>query len=235
MRVSFCHGYVLSLISISCFFQGILRCDLKFFMCVLTFYLCIANLNNIELLSILFNADYFQMNVKKAMDKLSEWANAGEKLRSYLPENDEVLVSWLSQLEEFSQDLPFLLQLSSDALKVQSTSLLLRHIAVAHCMGTVCSKSVYQLSQVSRNSQCQLNSQCCQLGIPSQLSLVHRTMMFSNVIVDIASLVTQLCSVSLMISIEFLKNSRSQVIVRETLTNQSKNHPQIKKLFANCK
>lgn len=89
------------------------------------------------------------MNVKKAMDKLSEWANAGEKLRNYLPENDEVLVSWLSQLEEFSQDLPFLLQLSSDALKVQSTSLLLRHIAVAHCMGTVCSKSVYQLSQVS--------------------------------------------------------------------------------------
>lgn len=68
------------------------------------------------------------MNVKKAMDKLSEWANAGEKLRNYLPENDEVLVSWLSQLEEFSQDLPFLLQLSSDALKVQSTSLLLRHM-----------------------------------------------------------------------------------------------------------
>ena len=75
-----------------------------------------------------FNADNFQMNVKKAMDKLSEWANAGEKLRSYLPENDEVLVSWLSQLEEFSQDLPFLLQLSSDALKVESTSLLLRHM-----------------------------------------------------------------------------------------------------------
>lgn len=76
------------------------------------------------------------MNVKKAMDKLSEWANAGEKLRNYLPENDEVLVSWLSQLEEFSQDLPFLLQLSSDALKVQSNS------TVTHCMVTVCSKSV---------------------------------------------------------------------------------------------
>ena len=60
------------------------------------------------------------MNVKKAMDKLSEWANAGEKLKHHVPENDEVLHSWLSQLEEFSQDLPFLLQLSSDALKVQN-------------------------------------------------------------------------------------------------------------------
>ena len=61
-----------------------------------------------------------QMNVKKAMDKLSEWNNVGNKLRHHIPENDEVLHSWLSQLEEFSQDLPFLLQLSSDALKVKS-------------------------------------------------------------------------------------------------------------------
>ena len=60
------------------------------------------------------------MNVKKAMDKLSEWNNVGNKLRHHIPENDEVLHSWLSQLEEFSQDLPFLLQLSSDALKVKS-------------------------------------------------------------------------------------------------------------------
>ena len=59
-----------------------------------------------------------QMNVKKAMDKLTEWNNAGEKLRHHIPSNDEVLHSWLTQLEEFSQDLPFLLQLSSDALKV---------------------------------------------------------------------------------------------------------------------
>lgn len=63
-----------------------------------------------------------QMNVKKAMDKLVEWNNAGKKLKQYLPEDDEVLHSWLSQLEEFSQDLPFLLQLSSDALKVNSVS-----------------------------------------------------------------------------------------------------------------
>ena len=62
--------------------------------------------------------DSLKMNVKKAMDKLAEWNNAGEKLRHHLPSNDEVLHSWLTQLEEFSQDLPFLLQLSSDALKV---------------------------------------------------------------------------------------------------------------------
>ena len=61
-----------------------------------------------------------QMNVKKAMDKLTEWNTAGKKLKHHLPEDDEVLHSWLSQLEEFSQDLPFLLQLSSDALKVNS-------------------------------------------------------------------------------------------------------------------
>jgi len=60
------------------------------------------------------------MNVKKAMDKLAEWNNVGNKLGQHIPENDEVLHSWLSQLEEFSQDLPFLLQLSSDALKVKS-------------------------------------------------------------------------------------------------------------------
>lgn len=58
------------------------------------------------------------MNVQKAMDKLTEWNNTGEKLKQHVPRNDEVLHSWLNQLEEFSQDLPFLLQLSSDALKV---------------------------------------------------------------------------------------------------------------------
>ena len=67
------------------------------------------------------------MNVKKAMDKLTEWAHAGEKLKNHIPADDEVLVSWLSQLEEFSQDLPFLLQLSSDALKVHA-SLPLGHV-----------------------------------------------------------------------------------------------------------
>jgi len=58
------------------------------------------------------------MNVKKAIDKLAEWNNVGEKLKQHVPNNDEVLHSWLTQLEEFSQDLPLLLQLSSDALKV---------------------------------------------------------------------------------------------------------------------
>ena len=68
----------------------------------------------------IFGFDNVQMNVKKAMDKLTEWNNVGNKLRHHIPDNDEVLHSWLSQLEEFSQDLPFLLQLSSDALKVKS-------------------------------------------------------------------------------------------------------------------
>lgn len=67
------------------------------------------------------------MNVKKAMDKLTEWNNVGNKLKHHVPDNDEVLHSWLSQLEEFSQDLPFLLQLSSDALKVKSI------IYICHC------------------------------------------------------------------------------------------------------
>ena len=59
-----------------------------------------------------------QMNVRKAVEKLQEWVSAGEALKKHLSEKDEVLVSWLNQLEEFSQDLPLLLQLSSDALKV---------------------------------------------------------------------------------------------------------------------
>lgn len=58
------------------------------------------------------------MNVKKAIDKLAEWNNAGEKLKQHVPNNDEVLHSWLTQLDKFSQDLPLLRQLSSDALKV---------------------------------------------------------------------------------------------------------------------
>ena len=64
------------------------------------------------------------------MDKLTEWNNAGAKLKLHLPDNDEVLQSWLTQLEEFSQDLPFLLQLSSDALKVKG-SYLFHHFTMA--------------------------------------------------------------------------------------------------------
>ena len=68
------------------------------------------------------------MNVKKAMEKLTEWNNVGKKLRHHIPDNDKVLHSWLSQLEEFSQDLPFLLQLSSDALKVNQFMLLVSRL-----------------------------------------------------------------------------------------------------------
>ena len=68
------------------------------------------------------------MNVKKAMEKLTEWNNVGKKLRHHIPDSDEVLHSWLSQLEEFSQDLPFLLQLSSDALKVNQFMLLVSRL-----------------------------------------------------------------------------------------------------------
>ena len=77
-----------------------------------------------------------QMNVKKAMDKLTEWNNAGEKLKQHVPNNDEVLHSWQTQLEEFSQDLPLLLQLSSDALKV-----------INPCR-TVCTKRFWFQSQI---------------------------------------------------------------------------------------
>ena len=62
------------------------------------------------------------------MEKLTEWNNVGKKLRHHIPDNDEVLHSWLSQLEEFSQDLPFLLQLSSDALKVNQFMLLVSRL-----------------------------------------------------------------------------------------------------------
>ena len=58
------------------------------------------------------------MNVKKAIEKVNEWITVGNNFKKSLPANDEVLAMWLDQLEEFSQDLPFLLQLSSDALKV---------------------------------------------------------------------------------------------------------------------
>ena len=68
------------------------------------------------------------MNVKKAMEKLTEWNNVAKKLKHHIPDNDEVLHSWLSQLEEFSQDLPFLLQLSSDALKVNQFMLLVSRL-----------------------------------------------------------------------------------------------------------
>ena len=59
-----------------------------------------------------------QMNVQKALDKISEWNTAGKKLKQYVPVDDKVLQSWLSLVEEFSQDVPFFVQLSSDALKV---------------------------------------------------------------------------------------------------------------------
>lgn len=59
-----------------------------------------------------------QMNVQKALDKLSEWNTAGKKLKQHVPVDDKVLQSWLSLVEEFSQDVPFFVQLSSDALKV---------------------------------------------------------------------------------------------------------------------
>ena len=76
------------------------------------------------------------MNVKKAIDKLAEWNNAGEKLKQHVPNNDEVLHSWLTQLDEFSQDLPLLRQLSSDALKV-----------INPCR-TVCTKLCWFQSQI---------------------------------------------------------------------------------------
>ncbi|XP_048580282.1 dynein heavy chain domain-containing protein 1 isoform X3 [Nematostella vectensis] len=58
-----------------------------------------------------------KVNVKRAIEKVNEWISAGISLKEHLPANDAVLTSWLGQLEEFIQDLPLLLKLSSDALK----------------------------------------------------------------------------------------------------------------------
>ena len=63
--------------------------------------------------------DVFQMNVGKALDKVTEWQHAAGQLKQHLPQGDQVLAYWYRLLSDFKQDLPLLLKLSSDALKVR--------------------------------------------------------------------------------------------------------------------
>ena len=61
----------------------------------------------------------FQMNTRKALDKITEWQAAAGQLRSHLPIDDQVLMHWYCMLIEFKENLPLLHKLSNDALKVK--------------------------------------------------------------------------------------------------------------------
>ena len=63
-----------------------------------------------------------QMNVSKALDKVTEWQQAAGQLKQQLPPGDQVLAHWYRLLSDFKQDLPLLKKLSSNALKVKLIS-----------------------------------------------------------------------------------------------------------------
>lgn len=52
------------------------------------------------------------------MDVVKEWGIAAESLKTFIDEEDNILTAFISKLREFSKELPLLMQLSSDALKV---------------------------------------------------------------------------------------------------------------------
>ncbi|KAJ8313858.1 hypothetical protein KUTeg_008419 [Tegillarca granosa] len=58
-----------------------------------------------------------KMNIKKALEKVSEWQAAAGKLKQSLPQGDLVLSTWFTSLQEFKKDLPVLHKLANDALK----------------------------------------------------------------------------------------------------------------------
>ena len=60
----------------------------------------------------------FQMNIRKALEKVIEWQAAASQLKPYLPVQDKVLTTWFKTLQEFKKDLPVLHKLANDALKV---------------------------------------------------------------------------------------------------------------------
>lgn len=64
------------------------------------------------------NLFLWQMNIKKALERVTEWLSAAAQLRPYLPEGDKVLISWYSSMQDFRKDLPVLFKLANDALKV---------------------------------------------------------------------------------------------------------------------
>ncbi|KAK6166840.1 hypothetical protein SNE40_023452 [Patella caerulea] len=58
-----------------------------------------------------------KMNIKKALEKVTEWIGAASQLKSHLPCGDLVLANWYTRLSNFKKDLPLLHKLSNDALK----------------------------------------------------------------------------------------------------------------------
>jgi hypothetical protein len=62
-----------------------------------------------------------QFNVKKAMDKVAEWKAAADRLSACVPADDQVLMAWRQQLNDFQKHLPLLLKLSNKALRVSDS------------------------------------------------------------------------------------------------------------------
>ena len=58
------------------------------------------------------------MNVRRALEKITEWQSACGQLKQHLPQGDLVLQYFYKQLQDFKQDLPLLHKLGSEALKV---------------------------------------------------------------------------------------------------------------------
>lgn len=80
-----------------------------------------TNFKHFILLISLINEDFnkmFQMNIKKALEKLVEWQAAHGQLKPHLPSGDLVLNTWFQSLQDFKKDLPLLHKLANDALKV---------------------------------------------------------------------------------------------------------------------
>ncbi|XP_056008158.1 dynein heavy chain domain-containing protein 1-like [Ostrea edulis] len=58
-----------------------------------------------------------KMNIRKVLEKVTEWQAAAGQLKPYLPLGDQVLSYWFTCLGEFKKDLPILHKLANDALK----------------------------------------------------------------------------------------------------------------------
>jgi hypothetical protein len=55
------------------------------------------------------------------MDKVAEWKAAADRLSAAVPPDDQVLMAWRQQLNDFQKHLPFLLKLSNKALRVNNS------------------------------------------------------------------------------------------------------------------
>ena len=70
--------------------------------------------------NVLNSISVFQLNCRKALDKLTEWIVAAGQMNPHLPSGDALLAHWFRMLNDFKQHLPLLHKLSSDALKVKN-------------------------------------------------------------------------------------------------------------------